>query len=1093
MSGFTPVNGFFGNGGGISLSGIYDGTKNFAADILALDPTTHLGETWWAFDEKAAYKAVSVIDGSDQWQQVALKYDELTDSFIISATQDGQTQDIGQETFFLAVNTNGSGATELDPKVFLSIKTTAGDEFFQDVLLATAGDLAEGFVFGINTTILLPGDKGKVTTYGKIKSVNTSAWNLNDILYVDPDTPGNLTNVQPEINAFNVAKVLKVGATDGVIFVNTITSNRIDSATIPVGIDLVFLTGDEETTTEGTFYLAKLKDEGTVASATVNVVVPDNSTVGASQDHLSSVFPAPQTFNSGLRVGQIEFQVDSGGGEEKLYFEMYDTDDQGAPIDSGIVANPVGDLGVRPVVTLSTSLLNSAAGVTQKQEVRGLLENDFVFEANHRVRVHVLCEKIGVVGGDKTFTLFYGSDHDSFLEALATIDIEDVAGLPEALDLRAKWVFPWVQATYDDRTMTRVNEYLMISNKETDDYPAPRPIGSADFLMDLAVFGTQTDTSIIYSGHKYIFNTGGWVSDLRVYPASIGSTITYRVVIIDNTDPANPIFETIDNPILTPNQWNVLSSNSIIVVPGTELIIYLAALNSGSDSQVTGGWTNGGSSNVNPPANQSWNYSNNNAIVRIDKTDLDSVDRSVELAGIVAGSELQFVETLTPANFLTFETIGAPVDQGSYFEYATFLTGSGGTLVVSVATTLTATIPVPSPTEYKEDLLFWQANDPAFADVQGFLQFDGVDQGGNADTGFGVDVKFQQAEISPDWDLMAISGSGSSSGGGGGATETVIFSDDFEDATLDAWTTVNDTTNVWINGSASAISGTRSAYISNNASTASYDTNTANVSHLYAEINIPASIDGLKIAFAYRVQGEEGLGADEYDYARVFLTDDTFTPVAGTVPTVGASVRQLGRAKYVSQDDVIYEILYLNPTDLISVVNSTQRLIFTWKNDNVAGNQPPMIIDDVVVSHGNFYDKILSGVVVGSSISQSINHLSFVKLQFTTNAQDRGHDFDMANNRFTAPREGWYSVNGGGKYQVSTPTTMEMHVVVNSNRVSQNSCSQSNSGGTPISVSWRGYLRVGDIVEIETVQVQFSGTNSESLSEQVCSIIYEGR
>lgn len=96
-----------------------------------------------------------------------------------------------------------------------------------DNALSVAPYLADGatpslYIVGV-TTHDLPdtGDKGYCTTFGFVRDLDTSAFVLGDILYASPTVAGGFTNVKPTApdNVIPVAAVLKVGTTDGVIFV----------------------------------------------------------------------------------------------------------------------------------------------------------------------------------------------------------------------------------------------------------------------------------------------------------------------------------------------------------------------------------------------------------------------------------------------------------------------------------------------------------------------------------------------------------------------------------------------------------------------------------------------------------------------------------------------------------------------------------------------------------------------------------------------------------------------------------------------------------------------------------------------------------
>ena len=75
--------------------------------------------------------------------------------------------------------------------------------------------------YGITTTEIASGEYGFVTWFGKIHNVDTSSYSLGDVLYISPDTAGEVTNVKPTFPNYSiqVGIVFKVGATDGVVFV----------------------------------------------------------------------------------------------------------------------------------------------------------------------------------------------------------------------------------------------------------------------------------------------------------------------------------------------------------------------------------------------------------------------------------------------------------------------------------------------------------------------------------------------------------------------------------------------------------------------------------------------------------------------------------------------------------------------------------------------------------------------------------------------------------------------------------------------------------------------------------------------------------
>ena len=366
-----------------------------------------------------------------------------------------------------------------------------------------------------------------------------------------------------------------------------------------------------------------------------------------------------------------------------------------------------------------------------------------------------------------------GTDADSALMSRGEIrDALQPAGI-------MLWKGPWASdQTYNEHYVVLDGAWLMIANKSTQQRPAPNPVGDPKYSMEPPpVFNTLSDESTIYSGHKYVFTKAGWVTELLVYAPEVTPDTHYRVIVVDNTIPSAPITSVIDEPILIEDGWARVSLGRSIVTAGTELIIYLEAINEGSSQAVTGGWQFNGNSNAGAPTCPGgWNRDNGGTALRICNVDLDSTDRNTELLGMVPGTIIRFAETAQPNNYQEFLVTGVITDNPSgYVDVPCTINDAGGTLG-QVVTTMTADIPIAQATQYNFEADYHLANQPDFADVEGFLQFDGVAQPGVENYGFGVAMLFQEATVSDDWDLLAYSDlSGGSSGGGSGGGGTYDF------------------------------------------------------------------------------------------------------------------------------------------------------------------------------------------------------------------------------------------------------------------------------------------------------------------------------
>lgn len=92
------------------------------------------------------------------------------------------------------------------------------------------GSISSLYFIGVTTQELSNAEVGQVTTYGKVRGLDTSSWAKGTILYASPTTAGALTSTRPTApdNVIVVAAVLVQDATDGEILVRP---------TIPIGLD----------------------------------------------------------------------------------------------------------------------------------------------------------------------------------------------------------------------------------------------------------------------------------------------------------------------------------------------------------------------------------------------------------------------------------------------------------------------------------------------------------------------------------------------------------------------------------------------------------------------------------------------------------------------------------------------------------------------------------------------------------------------------------------------------------------------------------------------------------------------------------------
>lgn len=131
----------------------------------------------------------------------------------------GVIQQIGMETYARVENT--TGVTIPNGTVVGFVGVGANNT------LSVAPYLADGstptlYILGVMTHDLSDsGEVGYCTVWGHVRDVDTSAFSIGDVLYASPTVAGAFTATKPTApdNVVPVAAVLKVGTTDGEVFV----------------------------------------------------------------------------------------------------------------------------------------------------------------------------------------------------------------------------------------------------------------------------------------------------------------------------------------------------------------------------------------------------------------------------------------------------------------------------------------------------------------------------------------------------------------------------------------------------------------------------------------------------------------------------------------------------------------------------------------------------------------------------------------------------------------------------------------------------------------------------------------------------------
>lgn len=139
----------------------------------------------------------------------------------------GVVNQLGQEITITCINTSAN--TIGNGKAVMFVGTDDATQHPEVSSMIANGSVPGRVFFGVTTEDIASGEEGYVTTFGKVRGVDTSAFPNDSILWCDPENPGEFVLTEPEAPRLKIAAaaVIISHPTNGVLFVRADTGQNL--------------------------------------------------------------------------------------------------------------------------------------------------------------------------------------------------------------------------------------------------------------------------------------------------------------------------------------------------------------------------------------------------------------------------------------------------------------------------------------------------------------------------------------------------------------------------------------------------------------------------------------------------------------------------------------------------------------------------------------------------------------------------------------------------------------------------------------------------------------------------------------------------
>jgi len=309
------------------------------------------------------------------------------------------------------------------------------------------------------------------------------------------------------------------------------------------------------------------------------------------------------------------------------------------------------------------------------------------------------------------------------------------------------WVPKWTPRSYQKNTMTVDGPWLMVSNKRTEDRPAPQPKDAPFFVSALGNNPAWTvnndNEKLVITGQRYTVPSGealsitGW----RLWVQAVSATTTYEVLIVINPGASQIVESLLGQTSFNQTGWVNLNLPEQFLEAGLTFDIVLLTRSTTGTSTSMEDWNIVRTNDNGVPADGIANF-NNAGRLNIAHVDNGTTDQEVLLDGTVPGDTIEI-------DGITYEILGT-TPFAAYNEYILLPT----TRPANGLFTFTFTNHTAQSLDFVDITDHFLSN----ANVCGFFSDSGYDNIVLDDDAYGIDIEVQEYVASDDWDFASTSG-----------------------------------------------------------------------------------------------------------------------------------------------------------------------------------------------------------------------------------------------------------------------------------------------------------------------------------------------